>query len=120
MPYALCQIVPHVTEKGYRWLKQYSVGGLPCLVKMGQSTGRSRTITRGLIAEISKKLSEESCEFTTYKEIAAWVEENSQISVKYQTLHKQVHYRMKAKLKVPRPASLKKDNLLDYNSPDSF
>jgi HJR/Mrr/RecB family endonuclease len=41
----------------------------------------------------------------------AWVEKNYQISVKYQTLHKQVHYRMKAKLKVPRRSSIKKDNL---------
>jgi hypothetical protein len=32
-----------------------------------------------------------------------------QVSVKYQTLHKQVHYRMKAKLKVPRRFSNKKD-----------
>jgi hypothetical protein len=39
-----------------------------------------------------------------------WVEYKYQISVKYQTLHKQVHYRMKAKLKVPRRSSLKKDN----------
>jgi putative transposase len=46
--------------------------------------------------------------------MVAWVEENYQISVKYQTLHKQVHYWMKAKLKVPRPASIKNDNLPDY------
>jgi hypothetical protein len=38
-----------------------------------------------------------------------WVEENYQVSVKYQTLHKQIRYRMKAKLKVPRLLSNKKD-----------
>jgi hypothetical protein len=37
------------------------------------------------------------------------VEENYQVSVKYQTLHKQIRYRMKAKLKVPRRLSNKKD-----------
>jgi len=37
------------------------------------------------------------------------VEDNYQVSVKYQTLHKQLHYRMKAKLKVPRCLSNKKD-----------
>jgi hypothetical protein len=42
------------------------------------------------------------------------VEENYHISFKYQTLHKQVHYRMKAKLKLPRPSIIKKDNLADY------
>jgi putative transposase len=39
------------------------------------------------------------------------VEDNYQISVKYQTLYKQLHYRMKAKLKVPRRVSNKKDEL---------
>jgi putative transposase len=37
------------------------------------------------------------------------VEDTYQISIKYQTLHKQLHYRMKAKLKVPRRVSNKKD-----------
>jgi putative transposase len=37
------------------------------------------------------------------------VEKNYQVSVKYQTLHKQIRYRMKAKLKVPRRFSNKKD-----------
>jgi putative transposase len=42
------------------------------------------------------------------KLIGKWVEDKYQISVKYQTLHKQVHYRMKAKLKVPRRSIRKK------------
>jgi putative transposase len=36
------------------------------------------------------------------------VEDNYQLSVKYQTLHQQLHYRMKAKLKVPRRLSNQK------------
>jgi hypothetical protein len=43
--------------------------------------------------------------------MAASAEENSQISVKYQTLHKQVDARMKAQLKVARPASIKDDGI---------
>jgi hypothetical protein len=70
---------------------------------MGQLTGRPRAITRDVIAGRANKLSDESCEFKTYKEMAAWVEKNYQLSVKYQTLHKQVYYRMNAKLKLPRP-----------------
>ena len=93
-----------------RWLKQYSVGGLPALLKIGKSTGRPGVIPKAVIAGLSEKLSEESCEFKSYKEIGKWREEKYQISVKYQTLHKQVHYRMKAKLKVPRRSSIKKDN----------
>ena len=79
------------------------------LLKLRRSTGRSRVIPSEVIAGISTKISEESCEFKSYKEIVTWVEDNYQLSVKYQTLHKQVHYRMKAKLKVFRPCSNKKD-----------
>jgi len=74
-----------------RWLKQYNAGGLSSLLKIRQSTGRSGVIPTAVIAEISKKISEESCEFKSYKQIVTWVEDNYQLSVKYQTLHKQVH-----------------------------
>jgi putative transposase len=92
-----------------RWFKQYSEGGLSSLLKLGQSTGRPRAISSEIIAGISTKINEDSCEFKSYKEIARWVEKNYQVSVKYQTLHKQIRYRMKAKLKVPRRLSNKKD-----------
>jgi Transposase and inactivated derivatives len=74
-----------------RWLKQYNNGRLSSLLKLRRSTGRPRVIPSEVIAEISTKISEESCEFKSYKEIAAWVEDNYQVSVKYQTLHKQLH-----------------------------
>jgi hypothetical protein len=90
-------------------LKQYNDGGLSSLLKLRRSTGRPSSIPSEVIAGISTKISEESCEFKSYKEIAAWVEDNYQVSIKYQTLHKQVRYRMKAKLKVPRRLSSKKD-----------
>jgi len=52
-----------------RWLKQYNAGGLSSLLKIRQSTGRSRVIPTAVIAGISKKISEESCEFKSYKQI---------------------------------------------------
>jgi len=92
-----------------RWFKQYSEGGLSSLLKLGQLTGKPRALSSEIIAGISTKINSDSCEFKSYKEIATWVEENYQVSVKYQTLHKQIRYRMKAKLKVPRRLSNKKD-----------
>jgi len=82
---------------------------LSSLLKLGQSTGRPRAISSEIISGISTKINSESCEFKSYKEIARWVEENYKVFVKYQTLHKQIRYRMKAKLKVPRRLSNKKD-----------
>jgi len=93
----------------YRWLKQYSDGGLSSLLKILHPTGRPRVIPSAVVTGLSKKLSEEACEFKSYKEIAAWIKDNYQISVKYPTLYKQVHSRMKAKLKVPRRSSIKKE-----------
>jgi putative transposase len=81
---------------------------LSSLLKQGQSAGRPRAIS-SKIAGISTKINSDSWEFKSYKEIAKWVEENYQVSVKYQTLHKQIRYRMKAKLKVPRRLNNKKD-----------
>jgi putative transposase len=71
-------------------LKQYNDGGISSLLKLRRSTGRPRVIPSEVIAGISTKISEESCEFKSYKEIAALVEDNYQVSIKYQTLHKQV------------------------------
>lgn len=51
----------------HRWLKQYSIGGLVELLKIGKSTGRPRVISKAVIAGISLKLSEGSCEFKSYK-----------------------------------------------------
>ena len=99
--------VPKITLQ--RWFKQYNEGGLLSLLKRGQSTGRPRAISSETIAGISTNINQGSCEFKSYKEIARWVEENYQVSVNYQTLHKQIRYRMKAKLKVPRRWSNKKD-----------
>jgi putative transposase len=40
------------------------------------------------------------------------VKDNYQVSVKYQTLHKQLYYHMKAKLKAPIPVSNKKNEVV--------
>jgi putative transposase len=111
-----CQSITEVAERlgvhrttVQRWLKQYNKGGISELLKIRHSTGRPRVIPPVIIADILKKISVESCEFKSYKEIGEWVEENYQISIKYQTLHKHLRYRMKAKLKVPRRCSIKKD-----------
>ncbi len=42
----------------HRWLKEYSAGGLPSLLKIGKSTGRPRVISKAIVAGLSKKLSE--------------------------------------------------------------
>lgn len=64
---------------------------------------------------MSKKLSADSGEFKSYKQVAKWVEDNYKVSINYHTLDKQLHGRMKAKLKVPRRSSIKKDEQAAIN-----
>ena len=66
-PMPVSPIVPHVTEKGYRWFKQNRAGGLQEMLKIREATGKSRVIPSAVIAGISQKLSEESCDFKSYK-----------------------------------------------------
>jgi len=47
--------------------------------------------------------------FKSYREIQQWIEQTFGKQVKYKTVHKTVRYRLKAKLKVPRPRSLKQN-----------
>lgn len=113
-----CQGITEVSERlgvhrstVQRWLKQYKEGGMQALLKNRRTLGRPRAIPSEIVAAISKEISAETCEFKSYKEIQEWVASNYKVSLKYQTLYKHLHYRMKAKLKVPRRCSNKKDEL---------
>jgi putative transposase len=60
------------------------------MLKIRQATGRTRVIPSAVIAGISQKSSEKSCNFNSYKYSGKWVEKKSQLLVKYQTLDKQL------------------------------
>jgi hypothetical protein len=60
--------------------------------------------------EIVEKLSEELNQvegFSSYKEVHQWLTSCCDIPVAYRTVHQWVRYRLKGKLKVPRPVSQK-------------
>ena len=92
-----------------RWLKKYHNGGLEQLLEIKPITGRPQSIPAQIVASIKEKISQEYGGFKSYKEIGTWLEQSYNLSVKYSTIHNQVRYRLKAKLKVPRPDSTKKD-----------
>ncbi|HEY9808886.1 MAG TPA: helix-turn-helix domain-containing protein [Halomicronema sp.] len=113
-----CQSITEVSERlgvhrstVQRWLKQYKDGGMQELLKNRQTQGRPRAISPEIVTLLTAKISDKNCEFKSYKEVQEWVASNYKVSLKYQTLYKHLHYRMKAKLKVPRRCSNKKDEL---------
>jgi transposase len=89
-----------------RWLSQYGEGGLEELLKLGKSSGRPRAIS----PEIEGKLREERKDqegFASYGEIQRWLQVLCEKEVSYSVVHKWVRYRLKGKLKVPRPVDMK-------------
>lgn len=47
--------------------------------------------------------------FRSYGEIQQWLQAEFDREVKYKTVYKTVRYRLKAKLKIPRPQSIQQD-----------
>ena len=92
-----------------RWWKEYKQVGINQLLEQKQRPGRPPAIPSEVIQGIQKQLSQETEGFNSYKEIQQWVKTQYQFDVKYSTLYDQVYHRMKAKLKVPRSSSIKKD-----------
>jgi transposase len=91
-----------------RWLQQYRQGGLSGLLVVKHSPGRPRALDAALLAQLAARL-EQPEGFKSYIEIEQWVQTTLGKPVKYKTVHKTVRYRLQAKLKVPRPQSIKQD-----------
>lgn len=78
------------------------------MLKIGKTTG-----TKPLISEaIKEKLNQELLDpegFDSYQEIQHWLRSVHDVEASYSTVHKTVRYRLKSKLKVPRPVNLKQE-----------
>ena len=89
-----------------RWLSKYRKGGLKGLLSQGKKTGR----TRKMPTEVEERLERELWEaegFSSYKEVQMWLRAIEGIEMSYTRVHQIVRYRLKGKLKVPRPVHVK-------------
>ena len=91
-----------------RWLSQYREGGLARLLKIGKSSGRKPSISEEVQEKLNQELSDPEG-FDSYKEIQQWLYSVHDVEASYWTVHKTVRYRLKSKLKVPRPVNLKQE-----------
>ena len=87
-----------------RWLQKYRQGGLSELLALKSAPGKSPHLSLEVIAGLQKRL-EQPPGFKSYGEIVEWLNETYQLNLTYPTVYHWVHYRLKAKLKVPRPKS---------------
>ena len=89
-----------------RWLSRYRKGGIEALLTIKSSPGRPTSIPPEAIAKLKEELSSPEG-FSSYGEIQTWLETVCDLKISYKVVHDTVRYRLKAKLKVPRPVNIK-------------
>jgi transposase len=91
-----------------RWLQRYRQGGLTALLEVKVAPGQPPKISPEVFAALKTQLDSVSG-FSSYGEIVIWLKTYHHVEVSYATVYYWVHYRLKAKLKVPRPTSAQQD-----------
>lgn len=91
-----------------RWLQRYRQGGLAALLEVKVAPGQPPKLTPQAIAGLQTQLNSPAG-FGSYGEIGEWLKINYKLDLTYATVYHWVHYRLKAKLKVPRPTSAQQD-----------
>lgn len=91
-----------------RWLRSYRTGGIEALLTKGKSTGRTRKLNSKIEESLKQELQDEQG-FSSYKEIQIWLQVVHDLEMSYTGVHQLVRYRLKAKLKVPRPVHIKQE-----------
>ncbi|MDJ0535982.1 MAG: helix-turn-helix domain-containing protein [Xenococcaceae cyanobacterium MO_207.B15] len=91
-----------------RWLRSYRAGGIKALLAKGKSTGRNRKLNSEIERSLQQELRDEEG-FSSYKEIQIWLRVVQDVEMSYTGVHQLVRYRLKAKLKVPRPVHIKQE-----------
>lgn len=87
-----------------RWLLKYEAHGIERLIARRTGQGRKAVIPEAINQALVEKLDEPNG-ISSYLEIQQWLETEHQLEVKYPTVHRHVRYRLRAKLKVPRPVN---------------
>lgn len=89
-----------------RWLAQYRSGGLRQLLAVKTAPGASPKIRGEAFEKLQARL-KSAQGFRSYGEIVVWLKQECGLDLKYNTVNRFVREKLNAKLKVPRPVSLK-------------
>ena len=91
-----------------RWLQQYRSGGLKTLLAQKCAPGAAWKIDGEVLEALKAKLRQPEG-FRSYGAVQTWLQQSFGLEVEYATVYKTVRYRLGAKLKAPRPRSLKQN-----------
>ena len=90
------------------WLSLYRQGGLKAMLAINPRPGRKASIPLWAVKALAKKLQEPEG-FQSYQHIQQWLAQTLGIQASYFVVYQLVRYKLKAKLKVPRPRNHKQD-----------
>lgn len=76
------------------------------MLEVKTAPGKRALIPDTVMNQLQKRLNQPEG-FKSYSQIHEWLTQECQVVVAYKTVHKIVHYKLNAKLKVPRPHSAK-------------
>jgi transposase len=90
-----------------RWLARYERGGLEALLAVYIPAGKRKPLTPPQLAQLQQALAQPQG-FASYGAIRQWIATTFGVQLSYNAVHKLVRYKLRAKLKVPRPSHIKK------------
>lgn len=86
------------------WLARYRDHGLCSLLEIKHPPGGgNRVIPQWAEAALAKRLADPGHGFSSYGAVQQWLAESLGVEATYHAVYHLTHYRLKAKLKVPRP-----------------
>ncbi len=90
-----------------RWLATYAAGGLPALLDIYIPAGKVPALSPAQVAQLHAAL-ERPEGFASYGAVQQWIADELGVKMHYHAVHKLVRYKLRGKLKVPRPVHIKK------------
>jgi len=86
------------------WFARYQVSGLSGLLAWNYHGGKRPALSEAILDALQLRLQEPEG-FRSYGEIQDWLSREHHLDIPYKTVHQTVRYKLKAKLKVARPTS---------------
>ncbi len=90
-----------------RWLDSYAEGGLEALLSVKAPPGKAAALSTAQVGRLREALARPEG-FGSYGEVQQWIADQLGVEMNYWAVHKLVHYKLGAGLKVPRPSHPKK------------
>lgn len=91
-----------------RWVRKYKDGGRLGLLEVKQAPGKVSIVSGEALERLKQRLQSPQG-FASYGQIQQWMKSELGLDIAYKTVYQLVRYKLIAKLKVPRPLSLKQN-----------